>query len=69
MVKQNHVTVEELKQYFYLHYSYISLDMSDEEIEEFLSEDYIAKCRDISQIANLLSDYVLSQGLASEVQE
>ena len=69
MVKQNQVTVEELKQYFYTHYSYISLDMLDEDVEEFLSRDYIAKCRDISQIANLLSDYVLSQGLATEVQE
>jgi hypothetical protein len=64
----NTVTVKQLKDYFYTHYSHISLDMSDEEIEDYLRQDYIRKCKDVPQIANLLSDYILSQGFG-DVEE
>jgi hypothetical protein len=59
-------TLIDFKKFFNREYSYISLDLSDKDIQEYLDEN---KGKTLEKTADLFSDYVLSQGLASEVQE
>ena len=61
------VTVQEFKKYFNRNYSYISHELSDKEIYEFI-KPYNFQGMNIIKMADLFSDYLLSQGLCN-VQE
>jgi len=60
-------TVEELREYFNKHYGYISLELTDKELADFLEPAYMQR-RSLPSIADQLSDHILAQGLG-EVQE
>jgi len=61
------VTVQELKEYFWINYGYISLELSDKQIYEKLKR-YNFQGMNLRMCASALADYILSQGLG-EVQE
>lgn len=61
-------SLQELKEYFNTHYGYISLDLSDIDLMQWMEQQYIKQCS-LIQKADLLSDHILANGLASEVQE
>ncbi len=61
------ITVESLKQYFMLNYSYISIDFSDSDYQDFIDSHNDVK--KLAKLADFLSDYILSQGLADDVME
>ena len=61
-------SVEELKEFFNRHYGFISLELSDEEITNFIEERWGDIPPIISQTADSLADYILANGLG-EVQE
>ena len=60
---KNQITLSELKEYFREHYGYISNEMSDKELNDFLNRPYIQKLgRKISIVADLLADGLLADG-------
>jgi hypothetical protein len=60
------VTVAQLKEYFVTHYSHISLELTDKELESFIKACPIN--RTVTSLADQLSDYILANGLG-DVQE
>jgi hypothetical protein len=61
------ISVQELKDYFLTNYGYISLKLSDKQIYNELKR-YNFMGFSIKKSADLLADYIVSQGLG-EVQE
>lgn len=57
---------EDLKQSFRENYSHISLEMSETELDMWILESPFMM--EVSRMADMLSDYLLANGLA-EVQE
>lgn len=55
----------ELKAYFNSNYQYIAHEMSDEDISKLL-DDY--PNHSIEQVADAMSDHILSKGLEIEIQ-
>lgn len=60
----NQSPLQELKEYWDRNYSYISLELADDEISFFIESND----NNIRKAASMMADYLLSQGLA-EVQE
>jgi hypothetical protein len=56
--------IEEFKEYWYANYNYISLDLEDYDIADFINREN----QSISMACDRAADWLLSQGLA-EVQE
>lgn len=52
---------DEMEVYFREHYSYLDFDISDKELDEFLSRPYMIG-KSIEHIANLLYDKLLAGG-------
>jgi len=62
------ITIENVRDYFHINYRHINLnDVSDETIEAFLAQDYVAKLN-MTMAMNYLCDYILSQDMC-DVQE
>lgn len=59
--------MEEFKTYFRHNYSHVEPQISDADIERFLSQDHI-KDKSLDKKADLFCDYLLANDLA-EVQE
>jgi hypothetical protein len=64
---KNQVTVQELKEYFWMNYGYISLELSDKQIYEKLKR-YNFQGMSLKACASSLADYILANNLG-EVQE
>ena len=63
----NSITTSQLRGLMHDNYGHISFDLTDVEIQKWLNEPYLSgKSEDY--VANLFSDYLLSQGFC-EVQE
>jgi hypothetical protein len=61
------ITLNVVKEYFLSHYSYISLEMSDDELQKWLNQRPALKEKSIIQVTDCLSDYLLCIG--AQVQE
>jgi len=59
--------VRKLKEYFHTHYGYIALELTDNQLIEFVKQSHMSG-KKIEFIANMLADYILSQDLG-DVQE
>jgi hypothetical protein len=67
VIGKTQIDKKEIKKYFDEHYSYIAFEISDKELDEYLSRPYMLG-KSIEHVANLLYDKLLSEGDA-EVQE
>jgi len=61
------VTVADVLDYMSTHRRYVSINLTDAEIQAYLNRPYVAG-KSLHIIADLLTDYVLANGLA-DVQE
>lgn len=61
------ITPVVIKEYFLHHFSFISVDMSENELQQWLDKRPKLKEKSIVQVADCLSDYLLCIG--STVQE
>jgi len=61
------ITPNVVKEYFLSHYSFLTLDMSEKELQNWLDKRPKLKEKSIIQVADYLSDYLLCIG--STVQE
>jgi hypothetical protein len=66
-VLKGQVTKKEVKEYFNERYSYIAFEISDKDLDKFLSQQHMLG-KSIEYVSNLLYDKLLSEGDA-EVQE
>lgn len=57
------IDLNELKDYFREHYGYIDFDFTDEQIVQYLNQNYVAKIgNNIPMVCNLLADHLLANG-------
>lgn len=57
------IDLNELKEYFREHYGYIDFDFTDEQIVQYLNQNYVAKIgNNIPMVCNLLADHLLANG-------
>jgi hypothetical protein len=61
------ITLNSVKEYFLSHYQYLSLEMSDKELQKWLDKRPKLKEKSIIQVTDSLSDYLLCIG--TQVQE
>jgi len=55
------VTLAELKEYFFTHYSCIEMNLTDIELTKWMSQGYV-KDLPVHTMADSLSDYLLANG-------
>jgi hypothetical protein len=60
-VSKTPITIKQFDRYFLNNYGYISHSLSEKEVEKFINKH---KDKSIEKVADLFSDYLLSQGLA-----
>jgi hypothetical protein len=63
----NTVNLQRIKEYWNIQYSYISLELSDKEILNFMEQSYVQN-KSFEMQMDMLQDYIVSQGLG-EVME
>jgi hypothetical protein len=63
MAKNNYIDVATLKEYMLQHYGYITVDLTDKEIQSFLDRSYVVDMgSSILMVADTFSDYLLANG-------
>lgn len=62
------MAIEDLKEFFRERYSYIALELSDKEIGKFLNRFPRGSWVHVEKMADKLQDYILANGLSSDVQ-
>lgn len=60
-IKTTPVSLMELKDYFNTHYGWITMELSDNELSDWMAQSYIINLP-IERMADCLSDYLLSNG-------
>jgi len=60
--------LKEFKKLFSRQYGYISHSLTDKQISDFLNQDYV-KNNSLEKQADLFQDYLLSQGLADDIED
>ena len=61
------ISLQELKQYFATNYGYIALELSDVDLSKWMAQSYVCNLS-LPKTADLLSDYILSQGLGDVME-